>query len=72
MLFGHAFRITRQRGEWRYIGPRARGLATWHPSAVLRMPYEERRHEAYVELVADLRELALALTALAQQTGTKR
>lgn len=61
-LFGNAFRISRERGQWRELGAQARGLATWHPSAVLRMPHEERRHQAYLELVADLRELALALS----------
>jgi len=35
-----------------------RAIATWHPSAVLRMPRQERRHTAYGELVRDLRVLA--------------
>lgn len=60
-LFGNAFRISRERGRWRPLGPQARGIATWHPSAVLRMPHEQRRHQAYRELVADLHEVALAL-----------
>lgn len=65
-LFGNAFRISRERGQWRELDTQARGLATWHPSAVLRMPREERRHQAYGELVADLHEVALALVALAK------
>jgi uracil-DNA glycosylase len=69
-LFGNTFRISMERGQWRDMGTQARGLATWHPSAVLRMPREERRREAYVELVTDLREVALALAALAKRTGT--
>jgi DNA polymerase len=52
------------------MGTQARGLATWHPSAVLRMPREARRREAYLELVADLHEMALALGALAEPSGT--
>lgn len=64
-LFGNAFRISRERGRWRALGAQARGIATWHPSAVLRMPQEERRHQAYRELVADLHEVALALAASA-------
>jgi uracil-DNA glycosylase len=60
-LFGDAFRITRERGTWRELGEHTRALATWHPSAVLRMPQPERRHAAYAEMVADLRELAMAL-----------
>ena len=60
-LFGNAFRISTERGQWRNMGTQVRGFATWHPSAVLRMPREDRRHAAYAELVADLREVALAL-----------
>jgi DNA polymerase len=63
-LFGNAFRISIERGQWRDMGTQARGLATWHPSAVLRMPREDRRHQAYAELVADLHEVAIALIAL--------
>ncbi len=68
-LFGNAFRLSRERGQWRELAPGSRGLATWHPSAVLRMPREERRHQAYRELVADLHVVALALAALAKRTG---
>lgn len=71
-LFGNAFRITTQRGQWRDMGAQARGIATWHPSAVLRMPREERRHTAYLELVADLHAVALALDQLAPSSGTTR
>jgi DNA polymerase len=60
-MFGNAFRITRERGAWRPLGEGVRGLATWHPSAVLRMPEEARRHRAFEELVADLRAVAAAL-----------
>ena len=69
-LFGNAFRISTERGQWRDLGTQARGLATWHPSAVLRMPRQERRREAYVELVADLHAVAVALAALGKRTGT--
>ena len=37
-LFGNAFRISTERGQWRNMGTQVRGFATWHPSAVLRMP----------------------------------
>jgi DNA polymerase len=60
-LFGNAFRITRERGVWRELGPTTRGLASWHPSAVLRMPDEAKRHAAYDELVQDLHAVAEAL-----------
>ena len=60
-LFGNAFRISRERGTWRELGEHTRALATWHPSAVLRMPQAERRHDAFAEMVADLHELAVVL-----------
>jgi uracil-DNA glycosylase family protein len=63
-MFGNTFRITRERGAWRPLGEDVRGLATWHPSAVLRMPEEERRHQAFAELVADLRAVAEAAQGL--------
>lgn len=63
-MFGNAFRITRERGAWRPLGEGVRGLATWHPSAVLRMPEEDRRHRAFDELVADLRAVAAAMNGL--------
>ncbi len=63
-MFGNAFRITKERGRWQQLGDDVRGLATWHPSAVLRMPKEERRHEAFAELVEDLSKVADALADL--------
>lgn len=63
-LFGNAFRISRQRGEWRELGQGVRGMATWHPSAVLRMPRPDRRHQAYAELVADLRDVVAVLAEI--------
>jgi DNA polymerase len=63
-MFGNAFRITRERGAWRPLGEGTQGLATWHPSAVLRMPEEEKRHAAFEELVTDLRAVAGALEDL--------
>ncbi|EIL99288.1 uracil-DNA glycosylase [Rhodanobacter thiooxydans] len=71
-LFGKDFRIGSERGRWRELGPQARGLATWHPSAVLRTPREARRHEAYAELVTDLRAVAAALAALSDADGATR
>lgn len=71
-LFGNAFRISAQRGQWRELDTQVRGFATWHPSAVLRMPHKERRRGPYMELVADLHEVALALAALTERTGTTR
>jgi len=59
-MFGDAFRITRERGEWRKLGEDVRGIATWHPSALLRMPDAQSRAAAFGELVEDLRKVAAA------------
>jgi DNA polymerase len=63
-LFGNGFRITRERGQWRELAGDVRGMATWHPSAVLRMPEPARRQQAYAELVADLRQLVAVLAGM--------
>lgn len=56
-LFGNAFRLTRERGGWRDLGGGTRALATWHPSAILRMR-PPQRDAAFAQLVADLRRAA--------------
>jgi DNA polymerase len=56
-LFGNGFRITQGRGQWRDLGEHAQGMATWHPSAILRAP-GDRRGMMYRELVEDLRSIA--------------
>ena len=56
-LFGNSFRITRDRGQWRDLDDRTQGMATWHPSAILRAP-DDRRSMLYRELVEDLRSIA--------------
>jgi len=52
-LFGSTFSITRERGQWRRIAPGTETLATWHPSAILRTP-DEQRASMYRQLVQDL------------------
>jgi DNA polymerase len=61
-MFGDAFRITRERGGWRELSHDVRGIATWHPSALLRMPDAQSREAAFAELVGDLRKVAEAAT----------
>lgn len=56
-LFGNTFRITRDHGQWRDLDDRTQGMATWHPSAILRAP-SDRRDVLYRELVKDLRSIA--------------
>lgn len=63
-IFGRQFRVTRERGQWRELPPDAQGMASWHPSAVLRMP-GDRRQTGYWELVEDLGKVAEAVRELA-------
>jgi DNA polymerase len=60
-LFGNGFSVTRERGRWQAIGPHTQALATWHPSAVLRMR-SPQREQAHAQLLADLRSAADALS----------
>lgn len=55
-LFGSAFRLSRERGEWRALGEHVHAMATWHPSAILRG--RERKAAMYRQLVEDLRAIA--------------
>jgi uracil-DNA glycosylase len=53
-LLGRDFRLTKSRGEF-FPHPLAPWvMATVHPSALLRMPDEERRHAEYDQFVHDL------------------
>lgn len=60
-LLGPAFRITKRRGEIIASELAEWIMATYHPSAVLRAPDEQRRHEMRAELIADLKAAAAAL-----------
>jgi uracil-DNA glycosylase len=55
-LFGNSFSITRERGQWRRLGPATEGFATFHPSAILRTQ-DEQRAAMYRLLVQDLSEI---------------
>ena len=55
-LFGSTFSITRERGAWHRLGADTEGFATFHPSAVLRAP-DEQRATMYRHLVEDLSEI---------------
>lgn len=57
-LLGRQFRITKDRGR---LLPQNEGreiLATYHPSAVLRAPDEEARHQMRREFISDLKVAA--------------
>ena len=54
-LLGRGFRVTRERGQVRAFDERTMVTATVHPSSILRMPDGDARHDAFTELVHDLR-----------------
>lgn len=60
-LFGRAFRLLRERAQWRLLDPGnpdgMHGFATVHPSFLLRLRTDDERKAAYAEFVADLRLL---------------
>jgi DNA polymerase len=71
-LLGPSFRITKQRGQM--IGDTKWApvvTATYHPSALLRMPDEASREKAYAEFVDDLRKVAAAMKTLAKGKGKR-
>ena len=53
-MFGAQFRLTQHRGELIPQDWAPKAIATVHPSAILRAPDEEQRHEEYKAFVADL------------------
>jgi DNA polymerase len=55
-VFGPAFRLTMQRGQWLALPGDVWGMATWHPSAILRSPGERKQRLA--ELTGDLGRFA--------------
>ena len=60
-LFGSEFRLLEQRGQWITLDESTRGIATVHPSYILRLPSEAARAAAFEDFVRDLgriRELA--------------
>jgi uracil-DNA glycosylase family protein len=63
-LMGNAFRVTKERGIPRETQWAPFTLATYHPSALLRMPDEDARQRAYGEFVDDLRVVAKHLKTL--------
>ncbi len=60
-LLGSDFRITKQRGQILQSEWAPFTLATWHPSAILRVPDAEARASRRTELVADLQQVVQQL-----------
>ncbi|SFI96192.1 UdgX family uracil-DNA binding protein [Planctomicrobium piriforme] len=61
-LIGRDFRITRQRGEWLQTDWCDATIATYHPSALLRVPDAEQRAQMRRDFIADLTKAARRLT----------
>jgi len=59
-VFGNGFRLTTERGQWRALDAQTRAMASWHPSAILRMR-EPDRSATQALLLQDLRSIAGAL-----------
>jgi uracil-DNA glycosylase len=57
-LLGNGFRITQSRGELVSSAYAGQTLATWHPSALLRVPDESMRQQMERDFEADLRRAA--------------
>jgi len=64
-LMGNAFRVTKERGVPRETQWARFTLATYHPSALLRMPDEAAREQAYADFLSDLKKVAKHLATLA-------
>ncbi len=61
---GNAFRVTKERGVPRETQWAPFTLATYHPSALLRMPDEAAREQAYDDFLSDLKIVAKHLGSL--------
>jgi len=61
-LLGSAYRLTKEHGKFTTHAWAPYVTATIHPSAVLRAPDEEQRHQHYQGLVADLKQVKRKLS----------
>ena len=60
-VFGPAYRVTKERGQFiEHVWAR-KATSTLHPSAILRARDEEHRHLEYQRFVADLKKVRAAL-----------
>lgn len=66
-ILGRTFRVTQQRGRWVQSTIAPYVLATVHPSAILRAPDEQSRHEEMQQFIEDLKPVAERLhTSIAE------
>ena len=69
-LLGAAFRITKHRGEIiSHLEWAPWMLATYHPSALLRMPDEAARRDARAAFLADLKTVARQINRVKKRRG---
>ena len=62
-LFGRTFKVTKQRGKTVETPLAPHGIATVHPSSILRAPDEASRREEYRAFVQDLKAVAKLMAA---------
>ncbi len=55
-ILGYGYRITQSRGEWTESDWCGKTIATWHPSAILRVPDREEAERMRSELMNDLQK----------------
>ncbi len=61
-LLGRSFSVMRQRGEWVPSPLAPHGVATVHPSSILRAPDEETRRRENLRFIEDLKKVAEVLS----------
>jgi uracil-DNA glycosylase len=61
-LLGRDFRVTQRRGEFVKSGLAPFVAATIHPSAILRAPDDDTRHQELQRFIADLRKIAKVIS----------
>ena len=62
-VFGAAYRLTKERGQFVEHPWAPKATSTIHPAAILRAPDEEQRHIEYQKFVADLKKVRAAVKA---------
>ena len=63
-IFGAQYRLTQQRGKFVSHPWAPYATSTVHPSAILRAPDQQKRHEEYTHFLADLRTIRKQLRTL--------
>jgi len=70
-IFGNKYRLTQQRGEFLAHAWAPLATSTIHPSAILRAPDEDQRHEEYQRFLLDLQKVKqhLGVSANGRRAG---